>query len=63
MNFDLYALHGGTLVYNVQTSTTAPHDDMTILINNNEIVESMFGDMIGYERRELVLQSGKVQVG
>ena len=61
VNFDLYTLNGGTLVYDVQTSTTAPHDDMTILINN-EIVEAIFGDMIGYERRELVVPKGKAGI-
>ena len=61
IEFDLYSLNGGQLTYRVQTSTTGPHDDLTIYIND-VAVESVFGDMLGYESRSLDVPGGKARI-
>ena len=54
---------GAMLTYRVKTSTSGPHDDFAILFNNNDVVATtMFGDMLGFESRSLVIPKGKVVV-
>ncbi len=63
IQFALYSSKGAELTYRIQTSTSGPHDDFTILFNNNTaIATTMFGDMIGYESRSLTIPKGKVVV-
>ncbi|KAL3760178.1 hypothetical protein ACHAWU_001688 [Discostella pseudostelligera] len=63
IQFALYSSKGAKLTYRIQTSTSGPHDDFTILFNNNTAIAStMFGDMIGYESRSLTIPKGKVVV-
>ena len=61
VNFVLYSKEGGTLKYNLLTSTTAPHDDFVILLNGKP-VEAVFGLMMNFEKRSLDIPSGKVVV-
>ena len=61
VNFVLYSEEGGTLKFKVSTSTTAPHDDFAILLNN-EPVDAFFGLMPSFEDQSLEMPMGKVVV-
>ena len=61
VNFELYSKEGGTLKYNISTSTTAPHDDFVILLNGKP-VEAVFGLMPNFEKKTLDIPGGKVVV-
>jgi hypothetical protein len=61
VNFVLYSEEGGTLKYKIASSTTAPHDDFVILLND-EPVDSVFGLMPTFEYKSLDIPAGKVAV-
>jgi len=52
---------GGTLKYNILSSTTAPHDDFCILLNG-EKADVVFGQSPTFESRRLDIPPGKVEV-
>mmetsp|Transcript_21780 Transcript_21780/g.45581 ORF Transcript_21780/g.45581 Transcript_21780/m.45581 type:complete len:845 (-) Transcript_21780:171-2705(-) len=52
---------GGTLKYNILSSTTAPHDDFCILLNG-EKADVVFGQSPTFESRRLDIPPGKVDV-
>ncbi|EJK72966.1 hypothetical protein THAOC_05445 [Thalassiosira oceanica] len=49
------------LKYYVETSTTAPHDDFAILINN-ESADAIFGESADFELRSLNIPKGKAVI-
>jgi hypothetical protein len=61
VHFVLYSEGGGTLKYKISTSTTAPHDDFAILLNDQP-VEAVFGLMPSFEYKSLDISMGKVAV-
>ncbi|KAL3826241.1 hypothetical protein ACHAXA_006269 [Cyclostephanos tholiformis] len=66
ISFTVYTEKGGMLTYSLYTSTTGPHDDFAILLNNggNEdtVATADFGDMRGFESKSLSVPKGKVTV-
>ena len=61
IQFELYSFNGGLLTYRIKSSTSAPHDDYAISINNIN-VESIFGIMLGYESHSLSIPRGKAVI-
>jgi len=61
IQFELYSFNGGLLTYRIKSSTSAPHDDYAISINNIN-VESIFGNMLGYESHSLSIPRGKAVI-
>ncbi|KAL7515768.1 hypothetical protein ACHAWX_000844 [Stephanocyclus meneghinianus] len=61
VHFVLYSEDGGTLKYKISSSTTAPHDDFAILLNDQP-VEAVFGLMPSFEYKSLDIPTGKVEV-
>jgi len=61
IQFELYSSNGGLLTYRIKSSTSAPHDDYAISINNIN-VESIFGNMLGYESHSLSIPRGKAVI-
>jgi len=61
IQFELYSFNGGLLTYRIKSSTSAPHDDFAISINNIN-VESIFGNMLGYESHSLSIPRGKAVI-
>lgn len=58
IQFVLHTRRGGKLRYTVRTSTTAPHNDFAILLNE-DVVDAIFGEMAGFEERTLTIPPGK----
>jgi len=58
IQFVLHSRFGGTLKYKVKADTTAPHDDFAILFNG-DVRDAVFGEMVSFEHRELVVPPGK----
>jgi hypothetical protein len=61
VNFVVYSKEGGTLKFKISMSTTAPHDDFAILLNNKP-VDAFFGLMPSFEDQSLEIPMGKVVV-
>lgn len=61
LTFVIYSEMGGKLKYDVETSTTAPHDDFVILINN-ESVDAIFGESADFELRSISIPKGKAVI-
>ena len=61
VNFLLYTREGGTLKFKMSTSTTAPHDDFSILLNGKP-VDAFFGSMPTFEDQSLEIPMGKTVV-
>jgi len=61
LTFVIYSEMGGKLKYYVETSTTAPHDDFAILINN-ESADAIFGESADFELRSLNIPKGKAVI-
>jgi len=58
IQFALYSQRGGILRYHVKTDSTAPYHDFAILLNN-DVVDTIFGEMVGYEYMSLAVPAGK----
>jgi len=58
IQFVLNSRFGGTLKYKVKADTTAPHDDFAILLNG-DVRDAVFGEMVSFEHKELVVPPGK----
>jgi hypothetical protein len=61
VNFVLHSEYGGTLKYKISTSTTAPHDDFAILLNDKP-AEAVFGLTPNFDYRSIDVPMGKVVV-
>lgn len=61
IEFVLNSKKGGSLKYNVLSSTTAPHDDFAIYLNGKP-AEAIFGQSLSYEYKALDIPAGKVVV-
>jgi hypothetical protein len=66
ISFTVYTEKGGMLTYGLHTSTTGPHDDFAILLNDggNEetVAAAIFGDMTDFESKSLSVPKGKVTI-
>ena len=61
LTFVVYSEMGGKLKCYVETSTTAPHDDFAMLINNRS-VDAIFGESAEFELRSLNIPKGKAVI-
>lgn len=58
LTFAVYSKRGGTLKYELSTSTHAPHDDLALLLNGN-LYDAVFGETVSAEWTEVEIPRGK----
>lgn len=58
LTFAVYSKKGGTLKYELSTSTHAPHDDLALLLNGN-LHDTVFGESLSAEWTEVEIPRGK----